>query len=995
MIFRLISLLVAIVFASGIASGQISNDICTDAILVTVDNICVSYNNDGATNSANPFDGLTCGFANEGAPDLWFKTIVPSSGNLTIETEMSSTNGLSNVDLEVYTGNCSDLQARACNATKDLFNGQDLHARIELEGLTVGDTIFIRAITLFGLIGDFDLCVSDMGYTYECRVEHIELGVQSQCDPETNTFSQEFVVYYQSNGDATGLFINGSEFSLTGSPQTIEVHNIVAHGEVLDVRAWLFRVSSSEPSVCRINSSYRGFNFFTAANNCFSGDVPNDDCTGAIELSINSFCQNIIGDNTGATISTDVEDTFQCGNTGAAPLDVWYKFVVPPSGDLIVATYFVPGSLLTPLYEIYEGSCGILNFLAAPCDNTLESVRLVNQTPGDTLFVRVVDRAGESQGEFGICILEPERFTNDICHDAINVPVTSQSNELVFSNHMAQAEESPYSVSTCDDSDIPSRDLWFNVTVPSTGTLQLLAHDSERGLTNLIMEVFEGDCDNLIFIDCEERNSNGQTLLILTSLTPNSDLYIRISSSGSGSQSNVSFDFHALGLMNNICSGGFVIPPDGICRRFNNIGYTNSGNPNPGLVCGFLNAGEGDVWFKSVVPNSGRLTVESNMITLLEADLEVYSGNCNDLSVLACSDSKNLYDDFVYHPRVELEGLPVGDTIFIRLIGPFGDLGDFELCVSDSGYSYPCRIQHIALGATTDCDVDNNTYSQEFFVHYQSDGTARFMSVQNKTVMLTGSPQRVVIDGISINDITPDMKATLWNTSSNEITNCRRNSLFQGDDFYTAPEECFVIKPENDECAGAIMLFSDEECIIHIGDNTGATLSSGVSENLGCISLDSTIQDVWFKMIVPFSGEFVVRTFKTDIVNPRFEIYEGTCQGLSLIPLTCGFPTNPILLSRRIPGDTLYIRVADFRGISDDDQGEFGICVESICTSANHITQDLSSDPHFKHHISITADNKILSGANVIYDARQCIELQSDFEIEENATFEIRLDGCE
>ena len=191
------------------------------------------------------------------------------------------------------------------------------------------------------------------------------------------------------------------------------------------------------------------------------------------------------------------------------------------------------------------------------------------------------------------------------------------------------------------------------------------------------------------------------------------------------------------------------------------------------------------------------------------------------------------------------------------------------------------------------------------------------------------------------------------------------------------------------------MLFSDEECIIHIGDNTGATLSSGVSENLGCISLDSTIQDVWFKMIVPFSGEFVVRTFKTDIVNPRFEIYEGTCQGLSLIPLTCGFPTNPILLSRRIPGDTLYIRVADFRGISDDDQGEFGICVESICTSANHITQDLSSDPHFKHHISITADNKILSGANVIYDARQCIELQSDFEIEENATFEIRLDGCE
>lgn len=42
----------------------------------------------------------------------------------------------------------------------------------------------------------------------------------------------------------------------------------------------------------------------------------------------------------------------------------------------------------------------------------------------------------------------------------------------------------------------------------------------------------------------------------------------------------------------------------------------------------------------------------------------------------------------------------------------------------------------------------------------------------------------------------------------------------------------------------------------------------------------------------------------------------------------------------------------------------------------------------------ITADNTILSGADVTYDADDCIELNAGFEVEQGAVFEAKIDGC-
>ena len=146
------------------AVGQIPNDICSDAIMLTVDGSCGTFSNQGATNSANPFDGLSCGDFNAGHPDVWFMAIVPSSGNLTVETFESVTDGLDRMHIEIYSGPCFALVPISCSSYKDRFGLTDRHARVELEGLTPGEIVYIRAVSSLSFPFNFDICASDMGY---------------------------------------------------------------------------------------------------------------------------------------------------------------------------------------------------------------------------------------------------------------------------------------------------------------------------------------------------------------------------------------------------------------------------------------------------------------------------------------------------------------------------------------------------------------------------------------------------------------------------------------------------------------------------------------------------------------------------------------------------------------------------------------------------------------------------------------------------------------
>ncbi len=85
-----------------------------------------------------------------------------------------------------------------------------------------------------------------------CEITDIEAGDQTACDPRTNTYDQDIIVYY-ANPPADGYILvelndddNYLEFEITGSPQTIALEGLESDDEYVDVE-----VKFSRDSDCR------------------------------------------------------------------------------------------------------------------------------------------------------------------------------------------------------------------------------------------------------------------------------------------------------------------------------------------------------------------------------------------------------------------------------------------------------------------------------------------------------------------------------------------------------------------------------------------------------------------------------------------------------------------------------------------------------------------------------------------------------------------------
>lgn len=139
--------------------------------------------------------------------------------------------------------------------------------------------------------------------------------------------------------------------------------------------------------------------------------LPNDECGGAIALIPGGIItdNDIDGDSTGATLSSNTPGP-SCGNFNFATVgkDVWYKVVVPASGNLTIETSTnASGNAIDTIISVYSGSCGAL--VAVNCDDDgaaetaigLSKLVLIGQTPGATLLIRLFGYNG-LQGPYSI-----------------------------------------------------------------------------------------------------------------------------------------------------------------------------------------------------------------------------------------------------------------------------------------------------------------------------------------------------------------------------------------------------------------------------------------------------------------------------------------------------------------------------------------------------------------------------------------------------------------
>ena len=121
------------------------NDLCQDAWLVGVGSH--AFNTNEATNSGfgEPDEGQCSGtyLDWDGSPDVWFKTIAASSGNLTISLCDPASYDTS---LVLYQGtNCDNLSQVACSGDTNVESGcQAYYSGIYDHPVTAGETYYIR-----------------------------------------------------------------------------------------------------------------------------------------------------------------------------------------------------------------------------------------------------------------------------------------------------------------------------------------------------------------------------------------------------------------------------------------------------------------------------------------------------------------------------------------------------------------------------------------------------------------------------------------------------------------------------------------------------------------------------------------------------------------------------------------------------------------------------------------------------------------------------------
>lgn len=255
----------------------------------------------------------------------------------------------------------------------------------------------------------------------------------------------------------------------------------------------------------------------------------NDNCSGATSLTVgtNFASAAITTNNTGASTDGNLPSC----NADAAE-NVWFKVVVPASGNLSLETNEVAGSLFDDsVLTVYSGSCGSLTEIA--CDDDagqgyFSLISLTGQTPGATLYISVwkYDSSTDS-GEFQISAYELPLVANNNCSGAIALPLGTDfaSGAITATNVGATTDGSS---PTCKTDAIEN--VWFKAIVPASGNLTISTGEASGSFfDDSVLTVYSGNCGALTEISCNDDNSDGHfSTVSLTGQTPGATLYISV-----------------------------------------------------------------------------------------------------------------------------------------------------------------------------------------------------------------------------------------------------------------------------------------------------------------------------------------------------------------------------------------------------------------------------------------------------------------------------------
>lgn len=682
-----------------------ANDECSGAISLTVnpDYMC-AVTTAGTTVSATQSMEATPCYGNPD-DDVWYSFVATGDTHMVSLSNVVAIDGAStDLYFQVLSGACDALESVYCS---------DANTSV-IEELTPGDTYYVRVYSYYTSHNTFSICIgTDPGppANDDCQGA-IALTVNPDLNCAVKT-SGTTVGAGESMGEAP-CYGNSDDdvwfsFVATGESQVISLSDVsVVEGWSTDM---YFQVLSGtcdgmDSMLCSDNDAntvsgltigdtyfVRVYSYYGDSRQNFKicvGSMPpppaNDDCTGAVALTVNAgltCTTSTDGTTMGATNSMEEDPC-----SGNADDDVWYSFVATAEGHLISLTNInaTLGYSTDMYFQVFDGACASLNSVLCS-DN--ESNTLSDLTVGGTYYVRVYSYGSDSRQTFKICVATlPGAPANDDCENAVvlapNPDLSCTS--IVAGTTMAATnsmDEDPC-YGNADD------DVWY--TFEATADTHIISITNVvavlGGSTDMYFQVLEGACDAFNSLECSDADS-----IMLEDLAVGNTYYIRVYSYGTGNAMNFNLCITSIPAdppVNDDCEGaialtaGATFATSSVQVGTNGAATTSSGAPAPGCA-EYMG---GDVWYSVVVPASGTITVETNSNPgsgITDTGLALYSGTCGSFTLIECDDDDSDDGNF---SKIALTGRTAGEVIYARVWEYGGNaMGTFKVAAYDASMS--------------------------------------------------------------------------------------------------------------------------------------------------------------------------------------------------------------------------------------------------------------------------------------------------------------------
>jgi gliding motility-associated-like protein len=414
------------------------NDDCINATVLTVN---ADYNcgvtTAGTTVSATTSNTLplpSCIASGGNNDDVWYSFVATTTAHR-VSLVNALTGGIAaDMATSVYSGTCSNLTELQCTDPEPNV--------INLTGLTIGQTYYVRVMTWSATAtttATFNICVGTAPPppSNDNCISAIPLTVNANYACGVVTAGTTISATATTLAPTTSCSVGGANddvwfsFVATGPSHRISLLNIVGSTTAMTtvVYSGTCGTGTLTEKICNTTNIFnvtgltagqtyyvRVFTTSTTAgldanfNICIGTPPPpppNDECTGAISLTVNAnqLCGvTTPGTTAGATQSSTLP-TPTCSGANGWDDDVWYSFVAVTNNHSISLTN-VTGLTTNMLTSVYQGTCGSLTQIACTTVDP-NFITLSTLTPGTTYYVRVQTELTGQDANFNVCIGTP------------------------------------------------------------------------------------------------------------------------------------------------------------------------------------------------------------------------------------------------------------------------------------------------------------------------------------------------------------------------------------------------------------------------------------------------------------------------------------------------------------------------------------------------------------------------------------------------------------